>query len=374
MRILSGVSQRQDGQEAMDEICQSWPQEAPSMILMFHSTKQSSKDLVKALAGKYPGVPVAGCTSSGEHLNGQHYRGAVVLSALWTPEVRGSVGLLRDIDQLDRSKAVAAVQSLAAGLDGSVTELSPERNFCLTFIDGLSLAEESVSALVSEALEGVPLLGGSAGDDLKFARTEVIANEEVASNAAVLVLAESEAPFEILKHQHFLRRPEKLAVTRVDVKHRRVYELDGLPAKLAYANALGIDPDKLTDEQCFLNPLIFRANNELYIRSIQRIEDDDSIIFYCGVEEGMVLELGGHEEIEQALKQELPQQEKSTLLLACNCILRALETDQEAKHEELGRILQASADTVIGFDTYGEQLNGLHINQTLVGLRLGRAA
>lgn len=374
MQILSGVSQQEDGAKAVAEITKDWPQESPSLILVFHSTKQDAESLVAALAKRYPNVPLAGCTTSGEHLNGHHYRGAVVMSGLWTPEVRWSVGLLSDINTLNRERATQAVKELTVKLELSTDQLSSERNFCLTFIDGLSLAEESVSALVAEALEGVPLLGGSAGDDLKFEKTQIIANQTVASNAAVLVLAESNAPFEILKHQHFLRRPEQLAVTKVDVKNRRVYELDGMPAKQAYARALGVKTEELTDDQCFSNPLIFRANNELYIRSIQRIESDDSIVFYCGVEEGMVLELGGHEDIEQALQGEVKTQQKADLFLACNCILRALETEQVGKHDELGKILQQSATTVIGFDTYGEQLNGLHINQTLVGLRLGRAA
>ena len=30
--------------------------------------------------------------------------------------------------------------------------------------------------------------------------------------------------------------------------------------------------------------------------------------------------------------------------------------------------LNETAEHIIGFDTYGEQLNGLHINQTLVGV------
>ena len=92
----------------------------------------------------------------------------------------------------------------------------------------------------------------------------------------------------------------------------------------------------------------------------------------------MVLEVGGHREMEtefintfSQLKSELGDIE---FILGYNCILRALEAEQRELHDELGAILSATANHVIGFDTYGEQLNGLHINQTLVALALTSAA
>jgi len=167
-------------------------------------------------------------------------------------------------------------------------------------------------------------------------------------------------------------------VTRVDPATRRVYEFDGYPALEAYARVLGLTPAEVTNEVTFMNPVTFRCNNEIYVRSIQKIEEDGSITFYCAVEEGMVLEVGGHREMEtefintfSQLKSELGDIE---FILGYNCILRALEAEQRELHDELGAILSATANHVIGFDTYGEQLNGLHINQTLVALALTSAA
>jgi hypothetical protein len=127
-----------------------------------------------------------------------------------------------------------------------------------------------------------------------------------------------------------------------------------------------------------MHPVTFSCNNEIYVRSIQRIEDDGSIVFYCGVEEGMVLDLGGHHPMRDSLDGDLARlrQEmgKADLLIACNCILRALEAEQTQQHETLGEVLSQASGAYIGFDTYGEQLNGLHINQTLVALALRAAA
>jgi hypothetical protein len=124
--------------------------------------------------------------------------------------------------------------------------------------------------------------------------------------------------------------------------------------------------------RAFASPLTFECNGELYVRSVQRVDPDGSIAFYCAVDEGMVLGVGGHEEIDTALAAHAGATRKpATFMIAFNCILRALEADKSDKHAALGRELRRFSDHVIGFDTYGEQLNGLHINQTVVGIVLG---
>jgi hypothetical protein len=379
MEIYNGVSQLPSGEAAVAEAVAEWPEEVPSMILVFHSTQQDAEEVAAAIEQRYAGIPCAGCTTSGEHLNGEHYKGSLVMAGIWSPEVQWSVQLIENIQDINSDVATSAVDRLLDDLHLDRDHLSAKQQFCLAFIDGLARREEMVAALVAEALEGIPLLGGSAGDDLKFVSTKVIANGKACEQGAVLVMGDSSIDFEIVKHQHFTRTPRQLVITKVDSAQRRVYEMDGVPANQAYADILGVSVHELTPDLCFINPLVFRANNELYVRSIQRIEDDGSIVFYCGVEQGMVLEVGGHEPMEQALSSSFANRHSSArepaeLFIACNCILRSLEADKEDKHTELGKVLVDHNKMVIGFDTYGEQLNGLHINQTLVGLALGRRA
>jgi len=226
---------------------------------------------------------------------------------------------------------------------------------------------------MADALEGVPLLGGSSGDDLAFKGTRVFFGSEALKGSGVFVLADSTIPFEVIKHQHYTATPRSLVITQADVPARRVFEMDGYTALEAYADALGLEPSAVTDEVTFMNPLVFVCNGELYVRSIQRVEPDGSLIFYCGIEEGMVLSLGGHEEMPTALERDLASvrgKARADLFIAFNCILRALEANTRSQHTELAAMLHRSARNVVGFDTYGEQLNGLHINQTLVGIAM----
>ena len=47
----------------------------------------------------------------------------------------------------------------------------PGHLFAISLIDGLSYAEEPVTVAIDRGLDGIPLVGGSAGDNLEFKTT-----------------------------------------------------------------------------------------------------------------------------------------------------------------------------------------------------------
>jgi hypothetical protein len=374
MKTFSGSSVSTDAITAVSEATKDVPAGAdPDVVLAFCSTKQLAEGVAKALAERFPRSIVTGCTTSGEHVGDQHLRGSLVVAALFTPEIRWALDEV-DLATVDEASARATADRLLHGLGKAREDLDPRRQFCLTFMDGLSLKEEGASSLMAEALEGIPLLGGSAGDDLAFRETRVFTGGQAKRGVAAFLLADSKADFTVLKHQHYTTTPKSLVITRADVPNRRVYEMDGFPALEAYASALGLTQAQVTSDVTFLNPVTFVCNDEIYVRSIQKVEPDGALVFYCAIEEGMVLSVGGHEEMARALERDIGSLKKDhddvELFIACNCILRALEAEQSAQHDVLGKIVKSMSRNVIGFDTYGEQLNGLHINQTLVGIAL----
>jgi hypothetical protein len=60
------------------------------------------------------------------------------------------------------------------------------------------------------------------------------------------------------------------------------------------------------------------------------------------------------------------------LVLGCDCILRRLETEREGIKDRIGDIF--TRNNVIGFATYGEQFNSMHVNQTFTGIAIGSRA
>jgi hypothetical protein len=374
MRVQQGQSLKTNGRDAVAEACGGWPPDKLDILFVFSSTAQDPHEVAAALAERFPDTLMVGCTTAGEHLGTAHYTGGLVLMGLSTPRIRWAARVAPSVATFDDAEARLQSDGLFADLGISREAVDPEKQFCLVFVDGLSCKEELVSSLMADALDGLPLVGGSAGDDLKFKQTHVYFGGKAWPGAAVFVLADCGVPFEVVKHQHYTTTPKSLVITRADVATRRVFEMDGHRALDAYARALGIRASEVTTEVTFMHPLTFVCNSEIYVRSIQRVEPDGSIIFFCGIEEGMVLSLGGHEDMKTALARDVSgistRMPSADLFIACNCILRALESDKLKQHADLGAILGGFGKNVIGFDTYGEQLNGLHINQTLVGVAI----
>jgi hypothetical protein len=74
-----------------------------------------------------------------------------------------------------------------------------------------------------------------------------------------------------------------------------------------------------------------------------------------------------------AAERELDKLDRETggldFVLAFECVLRRLDSEiHQVKHRmcELYR-----KDNLIGFHTYGEQYNSMHLNQTLTGVAIG---
>ncbi|EPJ5352624.1 porin [Pseudomonas aeruginosa] len=58
------------------------------------------------------------------------------------------------------------------------------------------------------------------------------------------------------------------------------------------------------------------------------------------------------------------------LTIGCDCFLRRLELEVGGDTQATAAFLRSQQ--VIGFNTYGEQFNGMHINQTFTGVAIGR--
>jgi hypothetical protein len=119
---------------------------------------------------------------------------------------------------------------------------------------------------------------------------------------------------------------------------------------------------------------MLRAGDRYYLRSIQQIEEDGSLRFFCAIDQGLVLRLGTSGHMLEALRAELEKLDEKVggaeLILVFDCILRRMEFEQHGIDDAVGQLL--SKHHVVGFSTYGEQCDALHVNQTMVGVAFGR--
>jgi hypothetical protein len=247
------------------------------------------------------------------------------------------------------------------------------RTFGFLVIDGLSLMEERVASALFHALDDVPIVGGSAGDDLAFRGTRVYHQGRFLSDAAVLAICRARGPVAPFMVKHFVPGDAHLVITDAEPEQRLIREFNGEPAAQAYAEAIGLRPDQLAPVVFSRHPLLIKVGEEHYVRSISRANPDGSLVLYCAIDLGRVVTVGVAMDPVAALDRTFAALARTVpnplAVLACDCVLRRLELEDLGRDREVGDYL--ARHRVLGFSTYGEQIDGLHVNQTLTGIALG---
>jgi len=379
MQVFEGHSSQHHAEIAIEESTQHWNNDGicnPDIIFAFHSSKQNPEEIATTLARHYPDSLIVGCTTAGEWRTGCYQTQSLILLAITSSKIRWATELVESLEDFNEHTASLAYNALLRKLNIVRSDLTPKRHFCIGLVDGIKGLDGSAVAAMANELGNIPFLGGMAGDDLLFEQTHIIANGRVVSGGAVFILAESDEPFKCIKHQHFVPGNINMTITRADETERRVMRLDGKPAAKRYADLLGLGIEDLGFQTFSEHPVIYRYGNESYVRSIQKANSDGSLTFYCAIEEGMVLNLCEHRDITQELDRSISElrgsTEKAQLMLMCNCVFRSLESEAKNQSQALANHAGELARHAVGFNTYGELWNGLHINQTLVALILGR--
>ncbi len=366
----SASTSLQDPHEAVNRIAEEIRQPEMGGVVLFCSPNYDLAALGSALKAAFD-CPVVGCTTAGEIGAGEGYlEGGIVATSFCSAAVSMHPVLLEGLSQLDSpivDRKMAALEKLAGGFD-------PRRQFALLLVDGLSLSEERVCSTLYDHLRGVSLVGGSAGDEMKFQQTAVYHDGGFHSDAAVLTLFDCRVPFRTFRLQHFEPGTARMVITAAHPETRVVHEINGALAAEEYAAAVGVPEASLGPGVFAANPVLLKVGGEYYVRSPQAVRPDGALVFYCAIDTGLVVTLGKGRDIVGHLERELLnlQEEVGGLefVLGCDCILRRLEMQQTGQLETVSGVMQKTR--FLGFSTYGEQYNGLHINQTLTGVALGR--
>jgi hypothetical protein len=326
----------------------------PTFILYFHSSSFDATAVAAALATAYPGIPTLGCSTAGEIATGIMMDGGLVVAGFEADEI--SQAEVVTIEGDDVKSALASMTSRHERVDFTT-------HVGLILIDGLSGKEEALMESLGDCTD-LNFVGGSAGDDLKFVKTSVAANGQVASGPGAMALLHVPGGFDLIKTQSFRTTGKTLTPTRVDCKTRAVLEFDGKPAAQAYAEAVGAISAETAANAFMSNPLGLMAGDEPFVRSPQRI-DGDNVYFYCSVHEGVELELLQGQNIISDTEEALASSQFRSLIVF-NCILRTLDLKSQGKTEAFGKLFKKPT---IGLSTYGEAFLG-HINQTATILAL----
>jgi hypothetical protein len=339
------------------------------VVAFFASSHYDPQLLAGPLSAHFPHAQVIGCSTAGEFTQDASGVTGISAIALHDGQVERCVAALAELGEDPYAAVQAAVGALDTRWGAPLRDVGPE-HLGLVLIDGMHGHEELVSIALGDALPHLDVVGGSAGDDLRFDRTWVSVGDEVSFQGAALLVARMAAPFVVLQSSSFRTTGRALRVTRADAGDRVVHELNGRPAALAYAEAVGCLPDELDDAVFMRAPLGLVIDGAPFVRSPQAVNADGSIRFYCQVVEGAELELMSSGDLvsdtAEALLSAVDRLGGSaSASLLFNCILRRLEMDEAGS---TAAFLDALGPTpAAGFHTYGETWLG-HMNQTLTGV------
>ncbi|MEJ2620253.1 MAG: FIST N-terminal domain-containing protein [Candidatus Thiodiazotropha sp.] len=365
-KIAFSVSK--DEVEAVNEIRRQLDLIDLKVVLLFVSVDYDLDRLASVIRDTFF-IPIFGCTTAGHIGPGGYHRRGLLATGIYGSSVSVQIEVIEPLEQC-QSKVFELGQRIDdLPLDGDT------RRFGLLLVDGLSRAEERLTAALQHCFPGIPLIGGSAGDDLSFKSTFVFANKRFLTDAAVLALfdIDTEVPFAAFRFQHFVPTDLMLVVTEADVEKRIVKEFNGEPAAQVYAERLGLGVNELSPEIFSRSPVILKLGTDYFVRSIQRCNEDLSLTFYCAIATGIVLRVGKAvnplETAEKAFADVRHQVPKLSLIIGCDCILSRLEFEQTGLREQIGDLY--SKNRVIGFNTFGEQFYALHMNQTFTGIAIG---
>ncbi len=371
--VQTAHTRKQDAATAVRDIRQQLDRPVDTSLILFYcSPDYDLPRLEEALRQAWPETPVVGCTTAGELGSLGYTDRSLVAIAFPASQFAFNPLLLSGLSQLSiqdiRDQAHAAKQALYQQHDAEVLA----HCFALLLIDGLSRCEEPLTRTLHNSLPGIPIIGGSAGDNLRFERTLVYQGGCFHEDSALVLVAGTACPIHCFKVQHFQATEQRMVVTGADVPGRRVTEINGLPAAREYARLTGVAVDNLNPMRFAASPVVVLINGREYVRSIQQANADGSLTFYCAIEEGLVFRVARGVDILNNLHQALETETRDLdlqVILAFDCVLRKLEVEDKALRPAYSDLLRRFH--VLGFNSYGEQYNGIHVNQTFTGLAFG---
>lgn len=337
-------------------------------VVLFVSPTADLAALEARLGDAFPGITVIGCTTAGEISSEGYCEGEIVAVAL--PRHSFAVDCLGiELADLDGQELIGRLIRARAGL--ARRHSGWEEEFAFVMVDGLSIREDELTAAMGPGLGPVPLFGGSAGDGTRFKATFVLQDGRFRQGWAVVMLVRTACRVRVFSLNHLIPTNRRMVVTGADPARRVVHQINAEPAAQEYARLLGKDPAQLTTFTFAAHPVVVRLGGSHHVRAIQRMAPNGDLVFFSAIDEGLVLTLAEPQDMAAHLDRALTDLSAGgspAAILACDCILRRIEAEEKQRFGAVSALLAQHG--VVGFSTYGEQLNSMHVNQTMTGVAI----
>lgn len=337
----------------------------PALVLIFTGDGAVVAPLSAELSAAFgPACRVLACSSAGGFAFDGYDDDSVIAIAF--PAATFSAGAVW-LNNLRQQMALDWMMALR-GLGEAFPASAGRNRFGLLLIDGMSGREELVTTTVDATLPDLLVLGGSAGDGLRFDQTHLAMDGETRPQSALFCLVSTDFAVEEVIFDHFLPLGSTMVVTEADPDARLIHEINAEPAAQEYARMIGVDPAALSPRDFAENPLLERTGGRHFVRAITSVTRSGALKLLSAVEPGTLLTIGRPESLTEGLRSRMEQIGPAELVLGFDCILRRIAVEEAGEQATVGQLCRDYR--IAGFNTYGEQHGGIHVNQTFVGLAL----
>ncbi|MTH77614.1 FIST N-terminal domain-containing protein [Paracoccus aestuariivivens] len=338
----------------------------PALVLLFGDPAaglgQVGAELNGALGEK---CRVIGCSSAGEIGPDGYCTDSVIALGFPASSFRVGTCLLRDQAHVPVSDWMGTLRRFHADF-----RPIPSRScFGVLLADAQARQEDVLVATLDAAIPGLPVVGGSAAQGMCFDPSCQMIDGQSHAGAAIFLLVETDFSVAEVSFAHFRPSEHRAVVTAADSQNRIIWELNAEPAAEEYARLTGLELAKLTTTDFARHPLLQRTGRRHHVRAIRAVTPDGGLQLLCGIEAGNILTLGhavdmtrGYAEAMDALPR------PPVMVLGFDCILRRLALERAGMAGQMSELF--ARYHVAGFNTYGEQHSGMHVNQTFVGIAM----
>jgi hypothetical protein len=267
------------------------------------------------------------------------------------------------------------VRSLRARMQRGANASLPHL-FGMLLVDAAPRGEERLIATLGTELGGVPIAGGSAGDDYfnpggqHPGAPRILHRGRALRGGAIFCLIASETPVLALSHHHYIPGRRRLVITEADPERRLVHEINGRNALRVYTAACRLKRVPHSADAFAPYPLMMRIGDQYFARGMQRLYENGTIEFACAMEPGLVVTVARPADMVSRLREMFANLRatigRPELVIGFDCAARTAYMEQRGLTASIAQLFEGHA--VVGFATLGEQFNTIHANNSFTCL------
>ncbi|MAQ19335.1 MAG: hypothetical protein CMN30_31610 [Sandaracinus sp.] len=381
IRLKSARTSETDPVAAAEDLLSQIGSVNPKMVTVFADRSVDQKALNAALRERLgDGVKLLGATAARQIDDDGMHDGMIVLGA-FEGDLEVGVGIGRGLSDDAFGAGSEAMKMACQQLGTRPQDLDIRHHVGIVIDDGFRYKKEELLLGALDRNQGLILIGGGASDaeqDPEKQSAEVHVDGEVETDAVLVAMIKTEAPFAALRHHAYRPTGDSLVITKVSDDGNRAIEIDGQPAAQRYADLLGVTVDDLEfglPNGFARMPLALKVGREYFLRSPWKPLPDGSILFANLLEEDSTLELMTYADTasltEEFLEKIIPEKVPNpTAAIHFHCSGRQWFADALGQTEALAEAMKKGPPSV-GFNVFFEVYCGFHINTTLTSLVFG---